>query len=85
MIIFEPTEARVGPYWNMLEKSGCSYESMTIKLSIGKRSLFSVDFPPSADIYEIYEILERGERDAVWIFQEGYAYLDNVKLRSNLT
>src|SRR5258708_180004 len=61
MILFKATEARVTSYWNMLEKSGCSYESMSIKLSIGQRSLFSVDVPPSADIHEVYEILERGE------------------------
>jgi hypothetical protein len=85
MILFKSTEARVGSYWNMLEKSGCSYESTSIKLSIGQRSLYSVDVPPSADIYEIYEILERGERDAVWIFQEGYAYLNKIELRSRLT
>jgi Domain of unknown function (DUF4265) len=85
MILFEPTEARVGSYWNMLEKSGCSYESTSIKLSIGQRSLYSVDVPPSADIYEIHEILERGKRDAVWIFQKGYACLDKVELRPRLT
>jgi Domain of unknown function (DUF4265) len=81
MLLFKATEARVASYWNMLEKSGCSYESMHINLSIGQRLLFSVDVPPSADIYEIYEILERGERDAVWIFQEGYAYLNKVEPR----
>jgi Domain of unknown function (DUF4265) len=81
MILFKATEARFSSYWNMLEKNGCSYESMSIKLSIGQRSLFSVDVPPSADIHEIYEILERGESDGVWVFQEGYAYLDKVELR----
>jgi hypothetical protein len=81
MLLFEATEPRFSSYWNMLEKSGCSYESTRIKLRIGQRSLFSVDVPPSADIYEIYEILQRGESDSVWMFQEGYAYLDNAKLR----
>jgi hypothetical protein len=81
MLLFEATEPRFSSYWNMLEKSGCSYESTRIELSIGQRSLFSVDVPPSADIYEIYEILQRGERDSVLMFQEGYAYLDNAKLQ----
>ena len=81
MLLFEATEPRFSSYWNMLEKSGCSYESTRIELSIGQRSSFSVDVPPSADIYEIHEILQRGENDSVWIFQEGYAYLDNAKLR----
>ena len=39
-----------------------------------QRPLFSVDVPPSADIYAVYEMLERGENDNVWIFQEGYAH-----------
>src|ERR1700686_2362503 len=43
MLLFRPAETRVGSYWNMLERSGCSYESTSIKLSIGQRSLFSVD------------------------------------------
>jgi hypothetical protein len=81
MLLFKSTEARFSFYWNMLEKSGCSYESMSIKLSIGQRSLFSVDVPPSADLHEVYEILQRGEGDDVWIFQEGYAYLNKVELR----
>jgi hypothetical protein len=81
MIRFEANEPRVTSYWNMLEKSGCSYESTSIKLSIGQRRLFSVDVPPSADIHEIYELLERGENDGVWIFQEGYAYLGKVESR----
>ena len=81
MLLFKVTEARVDSYWNMLKKSGCSYESMHIKLSIGERLLFSVDVPPSADIYEIYEIIQRGESDSVWMFQEGYACLNNAKLR----
>ena len=80
MLLFEPSEARVSSYWNTLEKSGCSYESMRIKLSIGQRVLFSVDVPPSADIHEIYDVLERGENDAVWRFQEGYICLSKVKL-----
>ena len=80
MLLFKATEARVGAYWNMLEKSGCSYESMHINLSIGQRLLFSVDVPPSADIYEIYELLQRGETDAVWMFQEGYANLNKAEL-----
>jgi hypothetical protein len=85
MLLFKPAEARVGSYWSMLEKSGCSYEGSSVKLSVGQRSLFSVDVPPSADIHEIYELLERGENDGVWMFQEGYAYPDKVELRSRPT
>jgi uncharacterized protein DUF4265 len=75
MLIMEASQPRVDAYWNMLEKMGCSYESSQIDLSIGRRPLYSVDVPPSADIYEVYEVLERGANDKVWMFQEGYAYL----------
>jgi Domain of unknown function (DUF4265) len=75
MLIMEAGEPRVAAYWNLLEKMGCSYESSHIDLSIGRRPLFSVDVPPSADIYEVYEMLERGTNDKVWMFQEGYAHL----------
>ena len=62
-------------YWSLLKGMGCSYEGAEIDLSIGRRSLFSVDVPPSADIYEVYKQLERGQRDKVWMFQEGYAHV----------
>jgi hypothetical protein len=75
MLIMEASEPRVTAYWNLLEKMGCSYESSHIDLSTRRRPLFSVDVPPSADIYEVYEMLERGANDKVWMFQKGYAHL----------
>lgn len=73
MLLMETVETCVAAYWNLLEMLGCSYESMQIDLSIGKRTLYSVDVPPTADVREVYKILERGEGEAVWLFQEGYA------------
>jgi hypothetical protein len=81
MLIMEAGKPRVDAYWNMLEKMGCSYESSQIDLSIGRRRLYSVDVPPSADIYEVYEMLERGANDKVWMFQEGYAHLPKASQR----
>jgi hypothetical protein len=72
MLLMEPTEARRGAYWHRLEKLGCSYESGHIDLSIGNRLLYSVDVPPTPDLNEVREILGRGEREGVWMFQEGY-------------
>ncbi len=66
---------RRNSYWSMLKTMGCSYESMHVDLSMGRRLLFSVDVPPLAHVHEVYEILERGERDGVWVFQEGYVHL----------
>ncbi len=43
-----------------------------MELSIGKRLLLSVDVPPSADLFDTFEILKRGEADGVWIcFKKG--------------
>ncbi len=75
MLLMQDNQAGVSSCWDMLEKTGCSYESMHLDLGIGRRVLFSVDVPPSTDLCDVYEILERGEHDGVWIFQEGYAHL----------
>ncbi len=40
---------------------------------MGRRVMLAVDVPPSANLHEAYDGLMRGERDGVWIFQEGYA------------
>jgi hypothetical protein len=74
MVLIQPAETRIASYWSILKKLGCSYESAHIELSIGRRLLYSVDVPPTADIHEVYETLERGEDQGVWIFQEGYAH-----------
>jgi Domain of unknown function (DUF4265) len=75
MIIVPELGTRERAYWTLLETIGCSYESAEIDLGIGRRLLLSVDLPPSTDISEAYEILERGESDRVWMFQEGFAFL----------
>jgi hypothetical protein len=71
MVLVAPTEKRFDDYWYLLERMGCSYESGTIKLSIGERRMFSVDVPPAADLDEVCQMLERGANDGIWIFQVG--------------
>jgi hypothetical protein len=75
MLIIQASKSLADAYWHFPQRMGCSYEGGEIYLSTGRRPLFSVDVPPSADIHEVYELLERGQRDKVWMFQEGYAYL----------
>jgi hypothetical protein len=72
MILAKPDEPRLNAYWKLLEQAGCSYESGTIDLGIGRRRLLSVDVPPAADLDTVCELLERGHHDKVWIFQEGH-------------
>jgi hypothetical protein len=61
--------------WDLLAQKGCSYESTHMNYPTGSRLLLSVDVPPSADLFAIYAILERGQETDLWLFQEGYAHL----------
>jgi hypothetical protein len=46
-----------------------------MEMSMGRRLLYSVDVPPTADIYDVYDILEKGHHDGVWIFQTGHSII----------
>jgi hypothetical protein len=72
MLLVPPDSKPFKAFWTRLESLGCTYESATITISLGERILYSVDVPPTADIYAVYEILEEGEQSNVWIFQEGH-------------
>ena len=52
-------------YWERLASLGCSYEE-------GPGRLLAVDVPPSVDIYDVYELMERGEASGAWHFEEGH-------------
>ena len=70
MLLVEPDNSKLQTYWKSLEERGCSYESGAINLNSGRRDHYSVDVPPSPDIYEVYRLLEKGERDSVWLFKK---------------
>jgi hypothetical protein len=53
-------------YWKPLQDLGCSYESDK------SHNIFSVDVRPEADIYAVYKILDRGEDEGFWQFEEGH-------------
>ena len=52
--------------WAALADEGCSYESTT-----GEHR-YAIDVPPHADIHAVYGLLEKGEHDGVWEFEEGH-------------
>jgi hypothetical protein len=52
--------------WSLLEDEGCTYESHS------SQPLYAVDVPPAADIQRVYKLLEEGEQDGVWDFEEGH-------------
>jgi len=55
-------------YWSPLQDLGCTYESA----DRGAMILFAVDVPPSTDIHEAYRLLNEGEEDGCWGFEEGH-------------
>ena len=72
MLLIPPDDPRRGDYWNRLQMLGCSYEGADLDFKFGKRLLHSVDAPPTTDLTEVREILDQGESDGVWIYQDGY-------------
>jgi hypothetical protein len=56
------------PWWGKLATLGCTYEFA----DEGTKLLYAVDVPPTANIFEVYQILEDGERQSVWAFDEGH-------------
>lgn len=52
-------------FWEPLRERGCTYEE-------GFEPLLAVDVPTHADIFEVYELLDNGEKAGVWSFEEGH-------------
>ena len=57
-----------GKRWESLEELGCTYEFA----DEGENILYALDVPPNANIFEVYGILEKGEQDGAWHFDEGH-------------
>jgi hypothetical protein len=53
--------------WKPLEELGCTYES-----SRDPENIFAIDVPPSTDVYAVYALLEQGEDQGIWEFEEGH-------------
>ena len=61
----ETTEEKFARDWEPLEKLGCTYER-------ANRRLVAIDVPPRSDVYAVYAVLEDGEKDGLWEFEEGH-------------
>lgn len=51
--------------WLPLEKLGCSFEGVEGKL-------LAIDVPATAEIQEVYSLLQAGQDASVWDFEEGH-------------
>lgn len=56
---------RVQQGWQALEQLGCTYEQ-------GPGALRAVDVSPKANIHKVYALLEQGELEGLWEFDEGH-------------
>lgn len=54
-------------FWPEMARLGCKFEG-----SQGNRPLYSIDVPPGADIKQIYKILENGESEGKFEFEEAH-------------
>ena len=72
MILTLPVCPLFDAFWQRLKALGCSYESGSIKTGWGPRVLYSVDVPDTADIHGVHAVLNDGEKQTVWMFQEGH-------------
>ena len=54
-------------YWEPLSKTGCKFETKE-----GTVRIIAIDVPPDVDVNSIYKLLEAGENNRVWTFEEGY-------------
>ena len=60
-----PAPLRAEEYWRQLEALGCGRE-------IGTASLWAFDLAPEVDIFKVCDVLENGEAEGVWIFEEAH-------------
>jgi hypothetical protein len=59
----ERQSAAFSAAWEPLKALGCSYE---------EGEVLSVDIPPSTDIHAVSALLEMGEVEGTWTFEEGH-------------
>lgn len=62
-------------WWQRLESIGCSYEgagALHVRLMHAPMNLYAVDVPPETDVHSAYAILDEGEQQGLWTFQEGH-------------
>jgi Domain of unknown function (DUF4265) len=52
--------------WPAFASQGCEYES-----SKDPEDVFGINVPPQSDVNAVYALLEDGQNDRVWYFDEG--------------
>lgn len=57
------TDQEFRAYWEPISQLGATFEN-------ADDHFVSVDIPPGKDVATIYKLLERGEHDGIWAFEE---------------
>ncbi|WP_350334331.1 DUF4265 domain-containing protein [Coralliovum pocilloporae] len=66
-VIWSCDQADFETLWSPLSELGCTYESYG-----GKLNLLSINVPAETDIYKVYSLLEAGENQKAWEFEEAH-------------
>jgi hypothetical protein len=67
-VFVEYSDDRVSNMLEILKEKGCEWE----RAGFRGGDLYALDIPPEANIYDVYELLEEGQKEGVWLFEEGY-------------
>jgi hypothetical protein len=67
-ILVAKSSKEFADWWAKLSAFGCTHEYS----DEGEKWLYAVDVPPAADIFAVYEVLNEGERQSIWLFDEGH-------------
>jgi hypothetical protein len=67
-IFFQDPNGQKSKMLDAIKALGCDWE----KTNFNGGELYALDIPPNVDIYEVYAILEKGQKEGFWLFEEGY-------------
>jgi Domain of unknown function (DUF4265) len=62
------SDTRFQERWKELAALGCTYESF----NGSNLKLYAVDVPSALDVKAVYVVLQGGEHDGIWDFEEGH-------------
>lgn len=67
-VIAEPALFSGSDPWEKLQALGCTYESTCCE----GQMLYTIDVPAQTNIYYAYRLLELGQQQGIWIFEEAH-------------
>jgi hypothetical protein len=62
-------------HWTELDALGCTFEGS----SATPQRLYSIDVPPTSDVFEVYRVLEEKEQQKFWSFEEAHYWRSRLE------